>query len=43
MPIVRMKPATPGSVMTAPAIDMNASRMSRLSTIDRIALVPLSL
>ncbi len=43
MPIVRMKPATPGRVMTAPAMAMKASRMSRFRTIERIALKPLSL
>ena len=43
MPIVRMKPATPGSVITAPAEAMNASRMRRFRTTVRIALMPDSL
>ena len=43
MPIVRMKPAMPGSVMTAPICAMKPSRITRLTMTEKIALIPDSL
>ena len=43
MPMVRMKPAIPGSVMVAPRYDIRPSRTVRFTTIDRSALKPDSL
>ena len=40
MPIVRMKPAMPGSVMTAPRYAMKPIRMIRFSAIETNALMP---
>ena len=40
MPIVRMNPATPGSVIVAPMYDIAPSRMIRLKTSATMALMP---
>ena len=43
MPIVRMKPAMPGSVITAPMYAMKPSRITRFNDTDTSALMPDSL
>ena len=43
MPIVRMKPAMPGSVIVAPKYAISASSTSRLMAMATIALMPDSL
>ncbi len=43
MPIVRMKPAMPGSVMTAPRYAMKPIRITRFSATETNALMPASL